>query len=136
LSIWILLPALAIITRNLLVGLDNAERNTNMFWPLMLLTVPAVAPSAPLIQAQNENPVAGFALVPMKLKRLSPDPTVIVNDLDVLDGMDTPEKLVPPAFAKYADPAPGKGTEESSKVGAFESPFVDVRVYPFPLASA
>ena len=108
-SIWILLPALAIITRNLLVGLDNAERNTIMFWALMLLTVPAVAPSAPLIQAQNENPGAGFALVPIKLKRLSPEATVIVNDMDVLDGMDTPEKLVPPALLKKTAPAPGNG---------------------------
>ena len=131
-----LFPTFQLITRNLLVGLDNAERNTNMFCPLMLLTVPAVAPSAPLIQAQNENPAAGVALVPIKLKRLSPDPTVIVNDLDVLDGMDTPEKLVPPALAKYTDPAPAKGSVELSKAGAFCTPFVDVRVYPFPLASA
>jgi hypothetical protein len=130
-----LFPTFQLITRNLLVGLDNAERNTKMFWALMLFTVPAVTPSAPLIQAQNENPVAGFALVPMKSKRLSPDPTVIVNDLDVLDGMDTPEKLVPP-LAKYTDPAPAKGSVELSKAGAFCTPFVDVRVYPFPLASA
>jgi hypothetical protein len=95
-----LFPTFQLITRNLLVGLDNAERNTKIFWALMLFTVPAVAPSAPLIQAQNENPAAGTALVPIKSKRLSPDPTVIVNDLDVSDGMDTPEKLVPPELSK------------------------------------
>jgi hypothetical protein len=36
----------------------------------------------------------------------------------------------------YTTPAPGNGAVELSKVGAFEGPFVLVRVYPLPLASA
>jgi hypothetical protein len=54
----------------------------------MEFKVPCVAPSAPLIHAQNEKPGPGAALVPIMLKRLRPEPTFNMKDWAGLVNVD------------------------------------------------
>jgi hypothetical protein len=65
----------------------------------MVFRVPPVAPSAPLIHAQKENPGPGAELVPIMLYKLSPEPTVIRKVFTGLVNVevvtDTPAKFVP-----------------------------------------
>ena len=73
----------------------------------MVFRVPAVAPSAPRTHAHQEKPAPGVALVPIMLYRLNPlfNVKLVASPLAPV----TPEKLVPPALAKYATPAPTNG---------------------------
>jgi hypothetical protein len=129
------LPVAARRILHLLVGLEVPVMNVKTSWALMALTVPAVAPSAPFIQKQKEKPAAGTLDVPIKLPRLIPAPTFIVNPCEVELGTTTPEKLVPPEFAKYAAPAPGKGLSTVESYVGGDPAFTAASAYPFPLAS-
>jgi hypothetical protein len=55
---------------------------------------------------------------------------VMTKAFDVLD-----DPLTSLLF-RETTPAPGNGSVSASYVGALEAPFLDVRVNPFPLASA
>ena len=92
--------------------------------------MPAVGLSRALYQQQNEKPDPGTDWVPNMAPRLIPAPMVMTNALDVLD-----DPLTSLLFSETT-PAPGNGCVSASNVGAFEAPFLDVRVNPFPLASA
>jgi hypothetical protein len=122
-----------VISRNRLVGLEDAVIKVNTFCALMELRTPAVAPSAPLIQKQSVNPAEGEPTVPIMLCKFSPVPTETLNVFEVADGIVTPAKLTPGLLNRTV-PAPGNGPEIKSDCGLYNA-FVSVRPYPLQLAS-
>ena len=65
----------------------------------MELIVPSVAPSAPRIQKQSEKPGDGADSVPIMPYMLRAE-EANWKALEVSDGIDTPEKLLPPELSK------------------------------------
>ena len=105
--------------------------NAMRVWGISVFTTPGVLdPSLALYQKQMVNPTPAAAPVPTSERTSRPAPTLTwkLRPVLVLSRM-----LL---LSSSATPAPANGPVINSDWGLYSAPFVSVRVYPPPLASA